>query len=107
MKLTKNALVAAVVAVPALSIAASAFAADNTAAEKAAARITMAQAEATAHHAFPGGKIVKKELEKERGGSGLRYSFDMKKGSHWKEVGVDAVTGKVLENTNERANPTD
>ena len=38
------------------------------------------------------------ELEKEGGGTGLRYSFDV--ASHGKtiEVGVDAVTGKVLEN---------
>jgi uncharacterized membrane protein YkoI len=36
---------------------------------------------------------------------GLRYSFDIKAGSHTYEVGVDAVTGKVLENGSEGKNP--
>jgi uncharacterized membrane protein YkoI len=38
------------------------------------------------------------ELEKEKGGSGLRYSFDIKNGGVTHEVGVDAKTGKLLEN---------
>jgi uncharacterized membrane protein YkoI len=42
-------------------------------------------------------------LEKERGGSGLRYSFDIKNGKITHEVGVDAKTGKVLENSVEGA----
>jgi uncharacterized membrane protein YkoI len=41
-------------------------------------------------------------LEKEKGGSGLRYSFDIKNGSVVHEVGVDAKTGKILENSVER-----
>lgn len=45
------------------------------------------------------GKIIAQELEKERGGSGLRYSFDIRKGEVVHEVGVDAKTGKVLENS--------
>jgi uncharacterized membrane protein YkoI len=40
------------------------------------ARISMTEARATALTAFPG-TIVKEELEREGGGSGLRYSFDM------------------------------
>jgi len=51
------------------------------------------------------GKITDEELEKEKGGSGLRYSFDIKEGSKKYEVGVDAVTGKVLENKREGKNP--
>lgn len=62
------------------------------------AKLTLAQARAvaikTAH-----GKIVAEELEKERGGSGLRYSFQVKTARHVHEVGVDARTGKVLENS--------
>lgn len=69
------------------------------------AKISMQQARQTALNAFPGGKIMKSELEHEGGGSGLRYSFDMKQGKHWREVGVDATTGKVLENTAEGSNP--
>lgn len=51
------------------------------------------------------GKITDEELEKEKGGSGLRYSFDIKAGSRTYEVGVDAVTGKVLENKREGKHP--
>ena len=51
------------------------------------------------------GKITDEELEKEGGGSGLRYSFDIKIGSKTYEVGVDAVTGKLLENKREGKNP--
>jgi hypothetical protein len=50
---------------------------------------------------------MKVELEHERGGSGLRYSFGMNRGSSWHEVGVYAMTGKVLENKTEGANPKD
>lgn len=51
------------------------------------------------------GKITDEELEKEKGGSGLRFSFDIKVGSKTYEVGVDAVTGKVLENKREGKHP--
>ena len=68
--------------------------------------ITMSKARAIALKAYPG-KIMQAELEHEGGGSGLRYSFDMRRGKHWREVGVDAMTGKVLENSHEGANPKD
>lgn len=68
------------------------------------ARITMAQATKTALKARPG-KITDKELEREAGGSGLRYSFDIKDAGVTYEVGVDARTGKVLENAPEGKNP--
>ncbi len=70
------------------------------------AKISLSEARTIALKAYPG-KIMKEELERERGGSGLRYSFDMRRGKHWREVGVDAMTGRVLENTHERANPKD
>lgn len=68
------------------------------------AKFTMDQATAIALKACPG-KITDKELEKERGGTGLRYSFDIKLGSLTHEIGVDARTGKVLENSLEGAHP--
>lgn len=73
---------------------------------KAHPKITMGEARAIALKAYPG-IIVKAELEHEGGGSGLRYSFDMRQGKSWREVGVDAMTGHVLENTPEGANPKD
>jgi uncharacterized membrane protein YkoI len=69
------------------------------------AKITLAKARSTALAARPG-KIIDQELEKERGGTGLRYSFDIKSNSGKTfEVGIDARTGKVLENDAEGANP--
>lgn len=62
------------------------------------AKVSLAQARATALKTFPG-KITDEELEKEKGGSGLRYSFDIKTDGITHEVGVDAITGKVLENS--------
>ena len=68
------------------------------------AKVTMAEARAIALQAHPG-KVTDKELEKEAGGSGLRYSFDIRAGKVTQEVGVDAQTGAVLENKAEGANP--
>lgn len=68
------------------------------------AAITFDQATAIALQARPG-VVTDKELERERGGSGLRYSFDIKSGGVTYEVGVDAKTGKVLENRKEEHNP--
>ena len=67
------------------------------------AKISLERARQIALKAYPG-KITDEELEKERGGSGLRYSFDVQKGSVTHEVGVDAKTGKVLENDQEGPN---
>ena len=67
-------------------------------------KITLAQARATAIAARPG-RITDQELEKERGGTGLRYSFDIANKGKTFEVGVDARTGKVLENKAEGPNP--
>lgn len=94
-----------------------AYAADVTTAEQPAsvkpftgeklaknAKITMLDARAIALKAHPG-KITDEELEKEKGGSGLRYSFDIKDTKGTQEVGVDAKTGMVLENKPEGPNP--
>ena len=68
------------------------------------AKVTLEDARAIALKARPGA-ITDQELEKEKGGSGLRYSFDIKDGKTTYEVGVDAQTGKVLENAAEGAHP--
>lgn len=68
------------------------------------AKISISEARALALKAHPG-KITDEELEKEKGGSGLRYSFDIKHGALTQEVGVDANTGKVLENKKEGPHP--
>ena len=70
----------------------------------AKARIDIDQAQAIALKARPG-EVTDKELEKEKGGSGLRYSFDIKADGKTYEVGVDARTGAVLENAAEGAHP--
>ncbi|HWF96667.1 MAG TPA: PepSY domain-containing protein [Xanthobacteraceae bacterium] len=74
---------------------ARAFTGEALAAE---AKITLTEARAIALKTFPG-SITSEELEKEKGGSGLRYSFDIKNGARLHEVGVDAQTGRVLENS--------
>ena len=51
------------------------------------------------------GTITDEELERESGGSGLRYSFDIKSGAVTQEVGVDARTGRVLGNKKEGPQP--
>jgi uncharacterized membrane protein YkoI len=66
------------------------------------AQVTLAQARTIALKARPG-QITDQELEKEGGGSGLRYSFDVKSHGKTYEVGVDAKSGKVLENGGESA----
>lgn len=71
---------------------------------EAQAKISMARATQIALKAQPG-KIADSELEREGGGSGLRYSFDIRRGSQTHEVGVDAKTGKILENSVEGPNP--
>ena len=66
------------------------------------ARVSLANARTIALKARPG-RITDQELERERGGSGLRYSFDVKSRGRTYEVGVDARSGKVLENGGESA----
>jgi uncharacterized membrane protein YkoI len=68
------------------------------------AKVKIDNARAIALKARPGA-ITSEELEKEKGGSGLRYSFGVKSGKALYEVGVDAQTGKVLENAKEGKHP--
>jgi uncharacterized membrane protein YkoI len=93
-----SALVAALI-LPAVS--ASAFVGEKLAAR---ASISIVQARQIALKARPGA-ITDEELEREKGGSGLRYSFDIKSGDGVYEVGVDARTGAVLENAKEGPHP--
>lgn len=68
------------------------------------AKIDIARASEVALKARPG-KITDRELEHESGGSGLRYSFDIRNHGITYEIGVDAMTGRVLENKAEGPNP--
>ncbi|MBW9249620.1 MAG: peptidase M4 [Acidithiobacillus ferriphilus] len=85
----------------AASLSAFAFTGQNLAGN---AKVTIEQARTIALKAYPG-KITDEELEQEKGGSGLRYSFDIKSGKVTHELGVDAKTGAVLENSTEGARP--
>lgn len=68
------------------------------------AKVSLAAARAAALRAHPG-RVTDQELEREGGGTGLRYSFDIVNGGKTYEVGVDARTGRVLENMAEGKNP--
>ncbi len=91
-----------------LAITAMAFSLDASAYTghelASAAKVSIEEARAIALKAHPG-KVTDEELEKEKGGSGLRYSFDIRNGKVTQEVGVDAKTGVVLENAPEGKNP--
>jgi uncharacterized membrane protein YkoI len=95
-KLMIGVAIAAVNVAPALSASVSAMKYSGHELAKNA-KITLAQARAIALKARPG-RIIDQELEKERGGSGLRYSFDIVSHGRKIEVGIDAMTGAVLEN---------
>lgn len=71
---------------------------------RAQAHVSAEQAQRTAL-AARAGTVKEWELEREAGGSGLRYSFVITQQGHDYEVGVDAGDGSVLENTAEGANP--
>ena len=79
-------LIAATFAVPALAASAP------------TPRVSKAQAQAIALKAAPG-KVAKAEYEKE--GGGWRWSFDIKQGNRIHEIGVDAMTGKIVEDSYE------
>jgi uncharacterized membrane protein YkoI len=98
----RNVFVAAVSMSLLLAAAAVAAQAASPAKLEAQATVTMTNARVIALKAYPG-KIIKEELEQEKGGSGLRYSFDIKSAKSTHEIGVDAKTGKLLENSVEGA----
>ena len=68
------------------------------------AKVTIDDAKQIALKARPG-MVTDQELEKEKGGGGLRYSFDIKSDGKTYEVGVDAKSGAILENAPEGKNP--
>jgi uncharacterized membrane protein YkoI len=68
------------------------------------AKVPLAQARRLALKTYQG-KIMSEELEKESGGSGLRYSFVIRRKNMKHEVGIDAKTGEVLENSIEGKHP--
>lgn len=61
-------------------------------------KVSMAQARKIALRLAPG-NITKSEYEKE--GGGWRYSFDIQQKGHIQEIGLDAMTGKVVQNKSE------
>ncbi len=77
---------------PALALEGGALATEAT--------LTLEQARVAALKSQPG-TILDQELEHRKGGSGLRYSFDIKVGGVTHEVGIDAKTGAALQNTAE------
>ena len=104
----KNIRTVAIAAVFAVTVAASAVIAAIAASYPGQqyerhASIAVAQARSTVMRLIPNGTIVAQELEREDGGSGWRYSFDIKTAHGTREVGIDAKTGKVLENSIEPA----
>jgi uncharacterized membrane protein YkoI len=101
MKIRSAVITAACAALIASTSGAFAYSGEQYAKE---ANITLDQARATVAKVRPG-QITDQELEKERGGSRLRYSFDVKSKGKTYEVGVDAKSGKVLENKAEGPNP--
>lgn len=67
-------------------------------------RITEAEARAIAHGIAPG-TIVESDYERENGA--WRYSFDIREGRRIREIGVDATSGKVVEDTYEKPGDKD
>jgi len=75
-------------------VAVTAISTGALAAQAPLAKLTMAQARAIALKRAPG-KIADAEYEKE--GGGWRYSFDIRQSRRIHEIGVDANTGRIVE----------
>lgn len=71
---------------------------------KPTAKLSMAQARAIALKRAPG-KIVESDYENEKGG--WRYSFDIRQGQRIHEIGVDANSGRIVEDAFESAKDKD
>lgn len=80
--------------IPMLFAATMLLAGAATAATKPPAKLTMAQARAIALKKAPG-RVQDAEYEKE--GGGWRYSFDIRQGKRIHEIGVDANSGRIVE----------
>jgi len=103
MFLRTTALVLATATAAALTMAtANAYPGEKYASQ---AHVTMTQARAKALAAVPG-TVKSSELELESGGSGLRYTFDIANKAGLREVGIDAKTGAILENSADQADMT-
>ena len=102
----RKVLIAAAMIAGGLTASAAVAAAPTYAGHELAGRahVQLATAEKLALKARPGA-ITDRELEKEAGGSGLRWSFDIKSQGKTFEVGVDAKDGQILENKAEGAHP--
>lgn len=70
----------------------------STAPAAPAPRISKTSAQAKALKIAPG-TIISGEYERE--GHGWRWSFDIQQNGHVQEIGIDAVTGAVVENKSE------
>jgi len=103
-KMIRNPLLTAALGACALAVAAGPALAYTGQQYESQANISMRKAEAIVARIIPGGRITDRELEKEKGGSGLRYSFDVSVHGKTREVGVDARTGELLENSVEGSN---
>lgn len=68
------------------------------------ARLTMARARAIALAHAPGRL---QDAEYEREGGGWRYSFDIRQGNRIHEIGVDANTGRIVEDKYESLHDRD
>ncbi len=96
---SKLAIAVALGAVIATTAFASAYPGEKLASQAA---VNIVRARTLANAVVPG-KILTQELETEAGGSGLRYTFDIRGAHGVREVGIDAKSGRVLENSAETA----
>ena len=94
MNLKKSVITSALVVAATLSLNAFAYSGSEYENE---AKLTINDARAIALKAYPG-TVVDEELEHKLGGSGLRFSFDIRAHHMTHEVGVDAKTGVILAN---------
>ncbi len=101
--ITTAALAAALATTITVGVAVAAYPGQQYAAR---AHVSLSQARTIALRKVSG-TIVSQELEYERGGSGLRYTFDIKTAHGVREVGIDARDGAVLENSADTATGAD
>lgn len=83
----------------ALGVSTSAFAADFRHQSPYHTTVDLPQARATALQ-FKPGYVTRENLERYRGGSGLRYTFNIRSNADARlyKVGVDTDTGMIVEN---------
>ena len=96
--MTKIQATAAMIAAGMLGVSVVQAAAPAAKAKPPVAKISMIKAKAIALKAAPG-KLISSEYENEDGG--WRYSFDIQQKGHVQEIGVNAMTGKNIENKSE------